>query len=238
MSSILFTGACSPYDVFSGRYLPLLLSTHFFLSDVQDPVALYPFNAAYTTRDMMGNQPDGTASNVQLAVGPHGDASGSYQFWGTSNSYIELPNNGGLDTKYSLSLVMWVLPEGQNGPLFNYRPSGAWAVHLWIANGNLFFRLANRNDIMVNALTSPVNWRQWIYVGASYDYSTGIARLWIDGTQVKQLALGVFTLSTFTNVRLGVKSNDSRYFKGRIAGVQVYNIALNREQYLAVRSRG
>ena len=187
----------------------------------------------------MGSQTDGIASNVQLAVGPHGHEGGSYQFWGTLNSYIELPNNGGLDTQYSLSLVMWVLPEGQSGPLFNYRPSGAWAVHLWIANGNLFFRLANRNDVLSSsALTSPVTFGQWIYVGASYDYSTGIARLWIDGTQVEQLTLGVFTLSTFTNVRLGVKSDDSRYFKGRIARVQVYNIALNREQYLAVQSRG
>lgn len=186
---------------------------------------------------MMGSQPDGISYNVQLAVGPQGNAGGSYQFWGTSNSYIELPNNGGLDTQYSLTLVMWVLPE-QNGPVFNYRPSGAWGVHLWIAGGNVFFRLAMRNDVMVNSLTSPVTWGQWIYVGASYDYSTGVARLWIDGTQVKQSTFGVFTLSTFTNVRLGVKSDDSRYFKGRIARVQVYNIALNREQYLAVKSRG
>jgi len=187
---------------------------------------------------MMGSQPDGIASNVKLAVGPHGDAGGSYQFWGTVNSYIELPNNGGLDTQYSISLVMWVLPEGQNGPLFNYRPSGAWAVHLWIASGHLFFRLANRNDVMYSSLTSPINWRQWIYVGASYDNSTGIAKLWIDGTQVKQSTLGVFTLSTFSDIRLGVKSDDHRYFKGRIARVQVYNIALNREQYLAVKLRG
>ena len=186
----------------------------------------------------MGSQPDGIASNVQLAVGPHGDAGGSYKFWGTSNSYIELPNNGGLDTMYSLSLVMWLLPEGQTGPVFNYRPSGAWAVHLWMNGGHLFFRLANRNDVMANSLTSPVNLGEWIYVGASYDYSTGIARLWIDGTQVKQSSLGVFTLSTFTNVRLGVKGDDNRYFNGRIARVQVYSIPLNREQYLAIKTRG
>lgn len=202
-------------------------------------MALYPLNAAYTTKDMMGSQPDGISSNVQLAVGPNGNAGGSYQFWGTSNSYIELPNNGGLDTQYSLTLVMWVLPEGQDGPLFNYRPSGAWAVHFWIAGGKLFFRLANRNDNLTpTSLTSPVDTGKWIYVAAAYDYSTGVARIWIDGTQVGQYNFGVFTLSTFTNVRLGVKSDDSRYFKGRIARVQVYNIALNREQVLAVKTRG
>ena len=189
---------------------------------------------------MLGNQPDGITSNVQLAVGPHGIASSSYQFWGTYNSYIELPNNGGLDTQYSLTLVMWVLPEGQDGPLFNYRPSsGSWAVHLWIAGAKLFFRLANRNDVLTaTSLTSPISWGQWIYVAASYDYSNGVARIWINGIQVGQTNFGVFTLSTFTNVRLGVRGGDSRYFKGRIARVQVYNIALNREQILAVKTRG
>ncbi|PFX11748.1 hypothetical protein AWC38_SpisGene24417, partial [Stylophora pistillata] len=37
---------------------------------VKEPVALYPLNTAYGTKDMMGNQPDGSPSNVQLADGP------------------------------------------------------------------------------------------------------------------------------------------------------------------------
>lgn len=212
-----------------------------FLLDVQDPVALYPFNTAYTTKDMMGKQPDGIPSNVQLAVGPDGNSGGSYQFLGTSNSYIELPNNGGLDTQYSLTILMWIyLEELHDGPLFNYRPASPFGVHVWIAaGGKLFFRLANRQDAVYDFMVSqPLNSGQWIYVGASYDYNTGVARMWIDGTEVAQSNYGVFTLSTSSNVRIGVKSDESRYFKGRIAKVQVYNVALNLEQVLAVKTRG
>ena len=62
--------------------------------------------------------------------------------------------------------------------------------------------------------------------------------MWVDGTEAKQLNVGVSPLSTNYNVRMGVKDDDSRRFKGRIARVQVYNIALNLGQVTAVKSRG
>ena len=188
----------------------------------------------------MGNQPSGTASNVQLASGPDGNSQGSYQFLGLHNSYIELPNNGGLDTQYSITLCMWVYPEGQVGPLFNYKPSGNdWGVHLWLTS-SWFFRPVKRNSEFLNALLGPSAPKdgQWYYVAASYDYSSGVARLWVDETEVRKLSLGVYTLRTNYDVRMGVKGNDNRYFKGRIAKVQVYNIALNLGQVRAVKSRG
>ena len=190
---------------------------------------------------MMGNQPAGTTSNVQYAGGPDGTSQGSYQFWGHSNSYIELPNNGGLDTQYSMTMWMWVFPEGQDGPLFNYRPSGSWATHLFLAgDGKFFCRFTKRNDVMMDALVSPsaLNTGQWSYVGCSYDYSTGLARAWVGEREVSTRYLEITSLSTAYNVRLGVKIDDSRYFRGRIARVQVYNIALNLGQFTAVKFRG
>ena len=213
----------------------------FYSLDVPDPIALYPLNAAYTSSDMMGNQPAGTTSNVQYAEGPDGTSQGSYQFWGVSNSYIELPNNGGLDTQYSMTMCMWVFPEDQDGPLFNYRPSGSWATHLFLAgDGKFFCRFTKRNDVMMDSLVSPsaLNTGQWSYVGCSYDYSTGLARAWVGETEVRTRYLEITSLSTAYNVRLGVKIDDSRYFRGRIARVQVYNIALNLGQFTAVKFRG
>ncbi len=213
----------------------------FKLLDVQDAVALYPFNSAYTTKDMMGIQPDGIPSNVQLVDGPDGNPEGSYQFLGTLTSFIELPNSGGLDIKYSMTLLMWIFPEGQDGPLFNYRPSGGWGVHLWIVNRAFFCHFVRRDGSFVTYLSSQsLNKGQWYYVGASYDYSTGVNRLWVDGTEVAQTNLGVFTLGTDYPVRVGARIDDphDRYFKGRVARVQVYNTSLNQEQVLAVKTRG
>lgn len=189
---------------------------------------------------MLGSQPDGIVSNVQLAAGPKGNTGGSYRFLGSSNSYIELPNNGGLDTMFSLTIVMWVYPEGpEDGPIFNYGTSTyLWGVHFWIAGGNFFFRSVDRHGKMYPVTTSPATSDQWRYVAGSYDYNTGVARLWIDGVEVTQKTVGVFQLATDLNVRIGAKTDDNRYFKGRVTGIQVYNVALSRDQIMTVKTRG
>ena len=210
-----------------------------FSVDVKDPIAFYPLNATYALKDSTGNQPDGITSNVQFAVGPDGNPQGSYQFFGVVSSYVELPNNGGLDIMHSMTLVMWVYSEGTDGPLFNYRPSGNWATHFWVNGGQFFTRFVKRNYEFLDALISSViTTKRWYYVGTSYDYNTGLARLWVDGVEVHQLNVGIYTLATVGNVRIGVKSDDNRYFKGRVSKVQVYNVALTLEQVQAVKYRG
>lgn len=207
---------------------------------VREPVALYPLNSAYGTKDMMGNQPDGIPSNVQLADGPDGECEGSHQFLGTQNSFITLPNLGGLDVQYSLTVLMWVYPQGQDGPLFNYRPSGDWEVHFWIVNGKFFSRMAERGGPLFRYLLSPTPLMigRWAYVATSYDYNTGITRMWVDGIEVAQLDIGFHSMATNYDVRIGVKSGDGRQFKGRVSRVQVYDVALTLEQVLAVQNRG
>ena len=78
---------------------------------------------------------------MELTTGPHGETNGSYQFSGNPNSFIEFPNDGGLDTLHSITLMCWVQPGGRDGPLFNYKNSGAWGVHIWIVNGKFFNRI-------------------------------------------------------------------------------------------------
>ena len=209
---------------------------------MKEPVALYPLNPAYGTKDMMGNQPDGIPSNVQLADGLDGKCDGSYQFLGTPESFITLPNFGGLDVQHSLTVLMWVYPQGQDGPLFNYRPSGGWAVHIWLVEGKFFSRMIKRDKSgsFVECLKSPTPliMEQWAYVATSYDYNTGITRMWVDGIEVGQLDIGAGSLATNYDVRIGAKGDDGRYFKGRVSRVQVYDVALTLEQVLAVQYRG
>ena len=100
----------------------------FVAFSVPDPVALYPLNAKYTTQEINNRQPQGTPVGVSLAPGPDGKPGGSYQFTGNANSYIEFPNNGGLDVKQSITMLCWVYPQNTDGPLFNYfNPS----ISLW-----------------------------------------------------------------------------------------------------------
>ena len=204
-------------------------------------------NSKYGTREIGNRQPQGTPVGVNQTAGPDGKAGGSYQFAGQANSYIEFPNNGGLDAQRSITMLCWVYPENTFGPIFNYKitgglPNGLWGVHLWIHNEKLFVGYRRRNyGPLLTALEAdqPLALNQWHYAGASYDHITGIANLWLDGQKVLQINLGVYqTLATQDDVRMGAIKDDYRYFKGRITAMQIYDVALNADQINAVENAG
>ena len=45
-------------------------------------------------------------------------------------------------------------------------------------------------------------------------------------------------IGTQDNVRMGVKTGDMRYFRGRIAAMQIYDVALTEGQVKAVKIAG
>ena len=199
---------------------------------VVDPVAFFPLNITYGTSEVYDRVPQGTFGEVNLAPGPDGQVNGSYEFMGTWNSYIEFSNSAGgvLDVRYSITLLCWVYYDGQDGPLFNYKTSGDWGVHLWAAGGNLFARFTKRDYSFTNALSNAALTHGWRCVGASYNNINGEAKLWMDGAFVQTLNIGVgLELATQDSVRMGVKTGDGRYFKGRITQMRVYDVALPQE---------
>ena len=203
------------------------------------PLAHYPLNGKFFAREKDNKQPSGVIhGSVTLAPGPHNKPNGAYEFPGTSDSYIEFPNNGGLDTRFSISLMCWVQPGGQDGPLFNYRESGPWGVHIWINFRRFFDRItvypnhAFRPDL---SSSEELTVGQWYHVAATYDHNSGINSLYIDGNLNQSLDIGKdYRIATNdTLVRMGVKDFDARYFKGKITQMKVYDVALNPDQIKA-----
>jgi len=89
----------------------------FWLLAVPEPVAFYPLNARYKAAEKENRQPKGTLGDVGITNGPFNEPGGAYMFYGTDNSYIEFPNRGGLDTRFSITLMCWVHPGGQYGSI-------------------------------------------------------------------------------------------------------------------------
>ena len=177
-------------------------------------------------------------SGVNLAPGPNGEKDGSYEFYGTSYSYIEIPNSaeGPLDVLHSMTMLCWVYHNGQDGPLFNYKTGGPWGVHLWVVGGKLFVRFTKRDYSFTTALQHTALAGGWKFVGASYDRGTGNTKLWVNGAVVQTLNIGAgLNLATQDSIRMGAKIGDGRYFKGRIAQMQVYDKALNQEEMFAIQ---
>ena len=212
------------------RYLIYIVK----LSDLPRPAALFPLNKGARGRDLGKKSPPGRLRNVRAAPGPLGRPGGSIKLLGTQTSYIQFPNRrgGALDTSYSMTVLLWVYPEGTAGPLFNYHPS-AHGVHFWLSSPRtLYARFMRRKG---RKYTTPVRsraiqLRKWQFIGASYDRNTGTAALWRNGKKIARKFIGRIRLATNYPVRLGARSGDRRYFKGRVTCLQVYSRALTKAQ--------
>ena len=203
-------------------------------------VAIFPLNGGSRGKDIsIRRNARGILSYVRPAPGPDGTRDGSYQFYGRSNSYIQFPNRGGLDTKNSITFLVWIYHQGRAGPIFNYMPNG-WGVHFWmISPRTLFVRFTRRRGRRFTkaVLSRSVVPNRWQFVGATYDQRTGIAKLFVNRRFTAQKYIGKIRLATNYPVRMGARIGDGRYFRGRISCMQVYNGALSHWKIVSKKRR-
>ena len=165
---------------------------------------MYPLDGRHWTNDIGPNKnPPGIPNDVHLAPGPNRHPQGSYQFSGSVTSYIEIPNNGGLETRYSITVLAWLKSETDAGPIFVYGDTG---FRLWIVGGGVY---ANDQYWSAQPKSKKVS-NSWYHVGATYDYSSGIAKVWVNGEATAQVnspdnIIKHFTKQTFT-LRMNGKS--------------------------------
>ena len=162
-------------------------------------------------------------------------------FNGTVSSYIEFPNKGGLDTRFSITLMCWVQPGGQDGPLFSYHVPFYLTQGIGILQGRLLNNIVViKGSVTFGSITRtaealPVG--KWVHVAASYDHSTGNNSLYINGHFSVSHSLGKgYEIPAISQiVQMGSMRADSsncrkNNFKGKIAEMKVYDVVLNEKQ--------
>ena len=201
---------------------------------VPEPVAFYPLNASYEAAEKESRQPLGILKDVTITNGPYNEPGGAYMFYGTVSSYIEFPTKEGLDTQFSITLMCWVERRGQGGPLFSYGVSNL-GVHMGIVEGKLSIRIVERSSFnQLTGITTPdvLPVGKWVHVTASYDHGTGNNSLYINGhlRASQNIGRGYQIATNTQKVRMGSKSCRDANFKGKIAEMKVYAVALNETQ--------
>ena len=214
---------------------------------VPEPVAFYPLNKQFGTADVMRrSQITGRSNNVSLTTGPFSTTDGAYEFWGDENSYIEFPNGDNLlDVHNSISLMCWVRPEGNDGPLFQFnRYPFKWGVHIWINNGGKFFNRiieANYNNWKIQIVSKRRLERgKWVHVAATYNHITGNNSIYVNGILNKTQNIGTgFRIAAEGKVRMGsVRVDRRRFLRAAVSHMEVYNFSLNVNQIRAVMNKG
>lgn len=205
----------------------------FSFEALPDPLAIYPLNAKHGGKDTGPNSNRAAKlSNAPPVAGPYGNSDGSRQLKGRPDSYVEIPNEGSLDTRKSTSILVWVYHERMDGPIVDYEANKP--VNLWLYNSKYRLQLMNRDrsPSAVNTLTSStVLPNAWNHVAATYDYDSGLAKLWVNEKLEDEANIGINELATDSiSVLMGRLEGLPFYFKGRVACLQFYDKALALEQ--------
>ena len=139
--------------------------------------------------------------------------------------------------RYSMTMLCWVYYGGKHGQLFSYAKNSTWAVQFKVVHtGKLFVHFRKRDYSETKGLEHTKLAGGWKFVGASYDRSSGEAKLWVNGAVVQTLNIGAgLELATQDSIRMGAKTGFGNYFKGRIAQMRIYNRALTQEEIQAIQ---
>ena len=200
-----------------------------------EPVAFYPLNARYKAAEKENRQPEGIPRDVAITNGPYNEPGGAYMFHGTDSSYIEFPNVGDLNIQFSITLMCWVEPGGQDGPLFIYDFN--WSRGLLIESGKFIntICLIHGNSMTGFRVTSPevLPAGKWVHVAASYDDNTRDNSLYINGHFLEAshyTGTGYLIIRNDHASRMGSAAGQRVHFKGKIAKMKVFDVALNESQ--------
>ena len=194
------------------KYISALWNLFFNLSFSSNPVAFLPLNGQYKTTDAShSHNPSGKASNLESASWPDGNMGGSYHFWGNLTSFIQFPNLGGLDTRYSVTLLAWIYHEQMKGSILNYFSLGYYGVRFMVSEqGYIFVELRSSENTTLKTL----------------DGSVGEFTIWLNGSVDNRTIVDTpVELATQESAFMGATSNSQ--FKGRISCLQLYDRVLS-----------
>ena len=109
-----------------------------------------------------------------------------------------------------------------------------------VFKGKLYSRFRNRS------YSSPIFFLMntpaaggWKFVGATYERSSGEAKLWVNGVAVQTVNMGAgMDLGTQSKAWMGASVNEGLgFFKGKITKMRIYKVALTQEQIQEIQGK-
>jgi hypothetical protein len=157
-----------------------------------------------------------------------------------SSDYAQAPDDYCLDIQNALTIALWVRPEqlSTQDMVKKAVKDSVDGYEITLATGSgspspnkVFFRLndaTSGNTYRVASTTDyPIDGNTWIHVAATYDGTT--MRIYYNGFLENSIAGPTAILTNDEPLRVG-QSDASRFFKGTMDDVRVYNRALSDEE--------
>lgn len=204
-------------------------------------LAVYPLDRKRGGRDISRTRnPTATLIGVRNDQGPDGRRDGSTRFYGRRNSYVEIPNTGRLDARYSITVLIWVYNEGRSGIILNYGPSRRGFQLRVISRRVLqvvIVRRTRRRTIRVRTRGRFIKYKAWNYIGVTYNEMSQAITIWVNSKAIVTKNIGRVQLDTSKPIRLGSRKGSRKYFRGRLFCLQLYSVALSGKQIDEAKKR-
>jgi len=182
--------------------------------------------------DSSGNKNDGTLKNGPKWVdGKFGKA---LEFDG--GNYVEIPASKSFSYDNGYSFALWFKANNvntQQGPI-GQNANGQY-INFWMNSNQLRWE----TDAGQNFFSSvTIEAKQWYHAVGTYDFSTGIAKIYINGKFDKQIAFTSDKDFTAIPIIIGGYGVGSYPFNGIIDDVVIFNMALEEVDVQAIATKG
>ncbi len=186
-----------------------------------------------------------------MSFGP-GEVGQGFVFNGT-NAYVRIPASGSLNVGAGggFTIEGWINPVSTalEEPVVEWNNGSSWATHFWISvpspdgtgAGCLYANILDSSGIAhsFSSAAGLVTSNEFQHVALTYDKSSGLAILYLNGVVIAQKNLGSFTPLTTYDLYLGYRPRDPvSYWAGSMDEVSLYNRALSSNEIAAIYVAG
>ena len=191
-------------------------------------LGLYRLDGMKGKKDLSPNKaPTAVLRNTRPAPGPDGRPNAATMLMGEPNSYIQIPNNGKLKPRTAITVATWLFHSGRAGTIFSYLRGGIQFLLESRRRLTAKFSIVPGRRVGPKIVTRKIKYKAWSFVAVTYDRTSGIAKLFVNGRTAARKRVGKVLVASAFPVMIGVTPGDARYLRGRVACMQIYSVALN-----------
>jgi hypothetical protein len=231
------TNQTGNYSVLVTNALGSVTSSNALLTVVLPQYALDPTNLVSwwqgenNALDALGVNPGTLQGGVTFVTGKVGQA---FSFDG-STGYVDVPASTSLNvgSGSGFTIEAWVRPTSiyYAQPLFEWSTGGDTEVYLWLSGSSAGSLDANIVDPYydnnyISSASAALDTNDFQHVALTYDESSGIACLYVDGVQVQQASLGTGLVPLTTGDLYFGFDGCCNWFGGEMDEVTLYGRAL------------
>src|SRR6266702_2729427 len=164
------------------------------------------------------------------------------------SKYVRVPASASLDVGQSGGFTVegWINPTDQTThPIVDWSQSGAYGAVFWTdGSGGLYGNIVdtNGNDHVVQTAEGLIALDVFQHFALTYDKTSGIARVFLNGSGILQVSLGTFTPKTGSDLYIGYRLPTVPFggnaFSGQIDELSLYSRALGSNEVRTIYNAG